>query len=346
MAIPLLVPIAIGLGAAIWDAMQNNSSTLPASGLAGRYIDDGDGLHLTLSGWGLRNEAMLFLHARAPDGRFLKAAHNFFADGEGDFVIVKPIVDTSCEFYLPHGAILGNEGAQMRISARIFVPLQDGSGADLISEDLLELDAVAQTFSIVRYLRPLLVMAKAVAEVDGPLVREEVRFIREFMVNEFAPSAAELDELRSLLKDVAQPGPLDAAAMLRYRLPSSGLDAIASVFKGLAQVDGDINHREAQLMMELLSRLGMQQSDLHAFQSSLGLADSRSIDACLRLLGLSDRPSKEELRRAWQRAMRDFHPDRYHGTELPESIKTMIARQGAEINAAYDELKRAFGYGP
>jgi hypothetical protein len=44
--------------------------------------------------------------------------------------------------------------------------------------------------------------------------------------------------------------------------------------------------------------------------------------------------------------MKDFHSDRYHGTELPEAIKTMIAKQGAEINAAHDTLKKAFGYGP
>jgi DnaJ like chaperone protein len=232
------------------------------------------------------------------------------------------------------------------VSARLIVPQQDGSGPTLISEDLLELETTTQAFSIVRYLAPLLVMAKAIAEVDGSLVRDEVRFIREFLVNEFAPSAAELEELRLLLKNVSQLGPLDAASMLLYRLPSSSLDVIASVFRSLAQADGDVNQREAQLMRELLSQLGMQESDLDTFQNSLGLVDNKNIDACLALLGLSGRPSKEELRRAWQRAMKDFHSDRYHGTELPEAIKTMIAKQGAEINAAHDTLKKAFGYGP
>lgn len=42
--------------------------------------------------------------------------------------------------------------------------------------------------------------------------------------------------------------------------------------------------------------------------------------------------------------MKDFHPDKYHGTELPEAVRTMIARRGAEINSAYDTLQKAFGY--
>ena len=133
--------------------------------------------------------------------------------------------------------------------------------------------------------------------------------------------------------------------MLMQRLPPTDPGMIAGIFRDLAAADCDVNSSEIRLMSGLLPGLGMAQDQVAGFLASLGLVDDRQLEACLSLLGLSGRPSAAELMQAWRRAMKDFHPDRYQGSELPAAVKAMIVEKGAAINAAYDALRKAYGYG-
>lgn len=344
MPIPILVPIAIGIGAAIWDAFQEKNS-VPSAGLSGEYRDDGDGLHLQFTNCPISPDTLLFLHGRAPDGGYLRAANKFHADSDGDFVSGKALAGTTCSFYIPHGAILGGEGEKLRLSARRVQHGSDGSSPKLLSEDLLILDWRPQPYSPVAFFRPLLTVLKALAESDGSLVREEVRCIREFFTEVFSPTDAQLDELRLFLKAPRERMSDDLPGVLMYRLPSPDLSVIAGLLGDLAKADGDISTAEVRFFREQLPKLGMGQEQLAEFLKSLGVADERELEPYLSLLGLSGRPSFDELRRAWRRTIKDFHPDRYHGAELPPTVQAMIAAKSAEINAAYDALRKAYGYG-
>ncbi len=345
MALPWLIPFGVGVAAAILrSAFEDNAAPeYPAAGLKGLYVDDGDGLRLTISGWPSGTYGTLVLHGRTASGGFLKAAHSSDADRDGDFCQGRHIEGESCEFYLPNGAVLGYEKPTVRLSARIVSQDAGLPGPTIVSEDTLTVDVVDRRYSIVSFLRPLIVLFKAVAKADGPFVAEEVRFIRELVTSEFQPSQVEVDELRWLLKEQDVLSVEEAAQAFRYRMPQIDLVDLAKLLRDLCAVDGQANVRETRLVLHILAHAGMSAPELEACASGLGLPDQKRIDECLAILGLSGEPTRDELQRAWRRATKEFHPDRYHGEAMPEAVRAMIAARCVEVNEAYETLSKGLG---
>ncbi|MBN8885170.1 MAG: TerB family tellurite resistance protein [Rudaea sp.] len=338
MAINLLVPLAVALGGAVWRAFRTDQS-FPSAGLQGRYSQDDVGLRLSLTGFRPQANAILQIHARNSNGGFLKAAHRIFADNDGDFSLGSDLEGDSCHFYVPHGAILGAEGDSLIISARI------ANGSAAVTEDIFHVELIKRPFSIVRYLEPLLMLGKILAQSDGPLVREEVRYLRELIRDKFGGSETELEELRLLLKPAQDMATSDVAEVLRYRMPHLDLDEVAKFFINVAAADALVNPAEANCMKDMLRLLGAREVDLHEFISSLGLSNpAPELEACLTVLSLTGKPTQEELLKAWRRAVRDFHPDRYQSRDLPDAVKSVLAQRTLEINSAYETLAKAYGY--
>jgi DnaJ-domain-containing protein 1 len=57
------------------------------------------------------------------------------------------------------------------------------------------------------------------------------------------------------------------------------------------------------------------------------------------VLGVRADASPEEIRTAYQRLMRENHPDRV--ADMSQEIRDVAERRSKEINQAYDRLKRA-----
>jgi DnaJ like chaperone protein len=61
------------------------------------------------------------------------------------------------------------------------------------------------------------------------------------------------------------------------------------------------------------------------------------------VLGVSRGASDEELRQAWRRLMRENHPDSLAARGVPEEFVRRATKKVAEINAAWDRIKRERG---
>ena len=128
-------------------------------------------------------------------------------------------------------------------------------------------------------------------------------------------------------------------------MPHLDLDEVAKFFINVAAADALVNPAEANCMKDMLRLLGAREVDLHEFISSLGLSNpAPELEACLTVLSLTGKPTQEELLKAWRRAVRDFHPDRYQSRDLPDAVKSVLAQRTLEINSAYETLAKAYGY--
>jgi DnaJ-domain-containing protein 1 len=56
------------------------------------------------------------------------------------------------------------------------------------------------------------------------------------------------------------------------------------------------------------------------------------------VLGVDADAAPDDIRRAYQQRMREYHPDRVAG--LAEELQELAERRAKEINAAYDEMLR------
>ncbi len=69
---------------------------------------------------------------------------------------------------------------------------------------------------------------------------------------------------------------------------------------------------------------------------------SRAAD--LQLLGLGANATADEIKRAYRQKVKELHPDRLQAQGLPEAMLKQATERMAEINAAYERLKRPSSY--
>lgn len=61
----------------------------------------------------------------------------------------------------------------------------------------------------------------------------------------------------------------------------------------------------------------------------------------LGILGLGAAATFDEVKAAWHRLAKVYHPDRYSTAELPQEVRDYLAIMARRINAAYDALETA-----
>jgi DnaJ like chaperone protein len=189
----------------------------------------------------------------------------------------------------------------------------------------------------------VVVLSAKLAKSDGPVKREEIdAFKRMFRIppenlrevgqlfdraredaEGFEPFAERLGEAFS-----------DNKAMLE--------DVLAALFQ-IARADGPLTKGELAFLQAVHQRLGL---DEQAWERARGgtppphrREEAPGAEAYA-TLGLTPSASDEELRLAWRRLMRENHPDSLASRGVPKEFVERAARKVAEINAAWDRIKR------
>jgi DnaJ like chaperone protein len=70
---------------------------------------------------------------------------------------------------------------------------------------------------------------------------------------------------------------------------------------------------------------------------------AREAEDAYAVLGLTPAATDEEVRLAWRRLMRENHPDGLAARGVPPEFVERATRKVAEINAAWDRIKRQRG---
>jgi hypothetical protein len=71
---------------------------------------------------------------------------------------------------------------------------------------------------------------------------------------------------------------------------------------------------------------------------ALPIPDARNFEP-FRVLGLEKGASFDDIRDAYHRLSKLYHPDRYAGVELPREVKTYLDGMSKNVNAAFHALK-------
>jgi len=69
-----------------------------------------------------------------------------------------------------------------------------------------------------------------------------------------------------------------------------------------------------------------------------------SLDQAFAQLGLTDKASDAEIKRAYRKLVSQYHPDKLVSRGLPEEMMEMAKTRVREINVAYEQIKAARGF--
>ncbi|GGB83815.1 co-chaperone protein DjlA [Marinobacterium zhoushanense] len=206
------------------------------------------------------------------------------------------------------------------------------------------------------------VMGK-VAKADGRVSETEINFAREVMarmnlseekrreaIECFSEGKQAEFEISSVL--------LPLGALLRHR------SAVKLMFVEIqlqaAMADGEVSPAEQALLSEICRMLQFTPDEAQALLSRIRAEQAfreqayrahqdpqqfsgATLEQAYGVLGVEPSASDAEVKKAWRRLMSQHHPDKLVSKGLPEEMIQLAKEQTQEIQAAYDQIRKARG---
>lgn len=201
-----------------------------------------------------------------------------------------------------------------------------------------------------------------IAKADGRVSEQEVAHVEQFMqqlnmsanhrkqaISYFKTGSTSDYKIESLIQE------FNAATATSPNLKQMLMVYLLRV----AVADGELHQNETTLIRSIAQQLGyseqafaqlmamVQGQDQFAgggYSSRSGAYTSQNaIDAAYQALGVNKSNTDSEIKKAYRRLVREYHPDKLMGQGLPEAMIKEATERSQEIQTAYDLIKKNRG---
>jgi DnaJ like chaperone protein len=128
--------------------------------------------------------------------------------------------------------------------------------------------------------------------------------------------------------------------------------------------DGQLHPKEEELLRKIAPQLGYSDQAFDQFMAMLqgqdqfaggsyhqggssagmgGYTSASAIDSAYQALGVTKDNTDAEIKKAYRRLVREYHPDKLMGQGLPEAMIKEATERSQEIQTAYDLIKKSRG---
>lgn len=213
-----------------------------------------------------------------------------------------------------------------------FASLWTGLGLDRLVEPTPARQQTAFTIA-------LIALSAKLSKADGVAVKVEAEAFERC----FAVPHEEIGNVKRLF-DLAKQ---DVAGFESYADQIAGLmrddlalrrDVLECLFH-VASADGILHSAEEAYLREVARRLGVGDSEFRQIKSEFVRDPASPYD----VLGVSPSVSDVEIRARHRRLVLDHHPDKLVGEGVPAEFLAAAERALANINAAWDQIRRERG---
>lgn len=193
----------------------------------------------------------------------------------------------------------------------------------------------------------LLRLSSLMIRADGDVHPDEVKTVRKFFIKTFGQTKS--DKLFKELKN-SPPIPNDLNSILsviKERLnPNQTYSVILLLFE-IAAADGQLFHSEEKFIYDVGFNFGFKKTRLDQikgqyFHSSDSKQESNTTNNINQkyydILGLKNGASIDEIKKAYRRLAKEYHPDKLAGVN--ESIKKIAEEKFREVQEAYEKLNK------
>jgi DnaJ like chaperone protein len=187
------------------------------------------------------------------------------------------------------------------------------------------------------YSVSLLVLIAAMLKADGKVLRVELDYVKQFLVQNFGVERAQdaLTMLKDLLK---QDIPVkDVCEQIAANLDYSSRLQLLHFMIGLAHADGSIHPAEEQLLSLMANSLGITQID----RESINAMFRNTIEDLYKILEIDSSATNEEVKKAYRSMAIKYHPDKV--AYLGEDVKKAANEKFQKLNNAYEKIKKERG---
>lgn len=189
----------------------------------------------------------------------------------------------------------------------------------------------------------VIALSAKLAKSDGQVTRDEVATLKTiFRVPDEA--ASQVGAIFNEAKKDAQgfePYAKQIAAILGGN--KQMLEELLAALLMIAHADGHYHDAERAYIAQVARIFGFSAAELHRIESTFVAGASAPGTDPYEILEVSRQASDQEVKSAYRKLLRENHPDALMAQGLPEDFVEVANKKMAEINAAWDRVKKERG---
>jgi DnaJ like chaperone protein len=197
-----------------------------------------------------------------------------------------------------------------------------------------------QTFMIA-----MISLAAKVAKVDGSVSPAEVKSFDKFLKDQLGMASDERRVAARIFNEArdSQIPAEEFARQIRQLLghqPARMRDLI-SLLMSIAMADGRFHETEERLIKSIAREMGLTDRD---YEEAVAMFSPRvSLDASYTVLGVTMGATDDEVKKAYRKLAKEYHPDVVANKGMGEDFQKFAAEKMRAVNGAYDSIKEARG---
>lgn len=180
----------------------------------------------------------------------------------------------------------------------------------------------------------LLILSAEVMKADGKVLRAELDFVKQFLVNQFGRQYAPtyLQQLKTYLN---QSSNLEQTCYnFRGYLPHQQKHILVQYLFGIAQSDGSVSNTELNTIQRIALLLGVPN---YEFDQLKAMFWKDSADA-YSTLGIQKSATDQDVKAAYRKLAREHHPDKF--ASMGEQHQKAANDKFQKIQEAYEVIKK------
>ncbi|MGM0666709.1 MAG: TerB family tellurite resistance protein [Bacteroidota bacterium] len=181
----------------------------------------------------------------------------------------------------------------------------------------------------------LILLVATVMKADGKVVRSELDFVREFFRKQFGEETAgeALLMLRDLLKQNIPVA--DVCRQISRNMEYASRLQLLHMLYGISLSDRHADLRELNAIETIAGYLNISVKDRESLKNMFIPSD----DAFYKILEIAPTASNEEVKKAYRKMARKFHPDMV--SHLGEDFREIANEKFRKVNEAYEKIKKS-----
>ncbi len=197
------------------------------------------------------------------------------------------------------------------------------------------------------FLITLISLAAKVAKADGRVTPAEVQAFDVFLRDNLRMSAGDRQRA-AILFNQARDSDIPASRFAQQARGILGpypdrLRDLVTLLLQIAHADGQFHPAEERLIRQIAHDLGLNDRDYQECRAVFG-RPSASVGSAYEILGISPDADEEEIKKAYRKIAREYHPDVLQSKGLPEDFMTFAKEKLQKVNEAYDRIKKERGF--
>jgi DnaJ like chaperone protein len=190
----------------------------------------------------------------------------------------------------------------------------------------------------------VVVLSAKMAKADGQVTPDEIAAFKKI----FRIPPEEVGEVGRLFNEARkdatgyEPYAQQIASMFQHE-PQVLEELLGGLFL-IAQADGEVHPKELEYLEHVAAIFGFDQAAFERIHYSfMGEGHVGTQDESYKVLGVSPSADDAEVKSAYRKLLREYHPDTLMSKGLPQDFIDLANEKMAAINHAYDMVKKERG---